>query len=406
MTDRRVPAPHPARNRFRRGIFLSLLLPLPLLPLFVAGCAAPGEPTERKPPVPTAITDLAAWQQGNDVILTFTLPQETVTRHPLKQAPEIEIYRDFLPPPAAGSAASAPASPANPTLLFVIPSAMVGHYAIKNHVRYTDALAPDDLAHHAGWMALYGVRARMSMKRSSADSNPAGVRIYPAPNPIEDVKAEVTHHGIILRWTPPQKTPVGPAPPIAGYRIYRSEVAADTPSAAPSADAAQTPKLKSPLARIGDTPDNSFTDVQIEFGTTYLYSVRTLSQHADVALESADSNLVVVTPRDTFPPSAPQDLVVVLVPAQGQEPAHLDLSWAISPETDIGGYNVYRSEQQNAPGTHLSPGLLLTPAFRDMNVVPGHRYFYTVTAVDRAGNESPASAAASGGVPVESQPNP
>jgi hypothetical protein len=36
-----------------------------------------------------------------------------------------------------------------------------------------------------------------------------------------------------------------------------------------------------------------------------------------------------------------------------------------------------------------------------MNVVPGHRYFYTVTAVDRVGNESPASAAASGEVPVE-----
>jgi hypothetical protein len=44
-----------------------------------------------------------------------------------------------------------------------------------------------------------------------------------------------------------------------------------------------------------------------------------------------------------------------------------------------------------------------------MNVVPGHRYFYTVTAVDRVGNESTASAAASGEVPVEapadSQPN-
>jgi fibronectin type 3 domain-containing protein len=41
-----------------------------------------------------------------------------------------------------------------------------------------------------------------------------------------------------------------------------------------------------------------------------------------------------------------------------------------------------------------------------MNVVPGHRYFYTVTSVDRAGNESPASTAASGGVPVESQTSP
>jgi fibronectin type 3 domain-containing protein len=34
-----------------------------------------------------------------------------------------------------------------------------------------------------------------------------------------------------------------------------------------------------------------------------------------------------------------------------------------------------------------------------MNVVPGHRYFYTVTAVDRAGNESTASSAVSGELP-------
>ena len=54
-------------------------------------------------------------------------------------------------------------------------------------------------------------------------------------------------------------------------------------------------------------------------------------------------------------------------------------------------------------GTRLNPELLLTPAFRDMNALPGRRYFYTVAAVDRSGNESPISAAAPGGFPVESQ---
>ena len=99
-------------------------------------------------------------------------------------------------------------------------------------------------------------------------------------------------------------------------------------------------------------------------------------------------------------------LVVALVPRGADTPAHLELSWAISPETDVAGYNVYRSEQAGAPGTRLTTDLLLTPAFRDMNVEPGHRYLYTVTAVDRSGNESPASEAISGGVPAESQPAP
>jgi hypothetical protein len=39
-------------------------------------------------------------------------------------------------------------------------------------------------------------------------------------------------------------------------------------------------------------------------------------------------------------------------------------------------------------------------------VQPGQRYFYSVTAVDHAGNESPSSAIVSGGVPAESQATP
>jgi fibronectin type 3 domain-containing protein len=83
----------------------------------------------------------------------------------------------------------------------------------------------------------------------------------------------------------------------------------------------------------------------------------------------------------------------------------VELSWAINPETDIAGYNVYRSEQEGIPGLRLNQELLLTPAFRDMNAMSGRRYSYTVTAVDRSGNESPASVAVEGGVPDEHGPS-
>jgi hypothetical protein len=152
--------------------------------------------------------------------------------------------------------------------------------------------------------------------------------------------------------------------------------------------------------RIGDIPAPPFRDTQINFGNTYTYSARTVAQYEDLQVESADSNLVTLTPQNTFPPDAPQGLVVVFVPAQNGASAYFDLSWSISPDNDIAGYNIYRTEQEGAPGNKLNLQLLLTPAFRDMNGVPGHRYFYTVTAVDRAGNESPASAAASGEMPA------
>src|SRR5713226_5882788 len=44
---------------------------------WLAGCAAPGEPTPKHPLVPEAIADLAARQAGDAVALTFTLPRKS-----------------------------------------------------------------------------------------------------------------------------------------------------------------------------------------------------------------------------------------------------------------------------------------------------------------------------------------
>jgi hypothetical protein len=385
-----------------------------LVPLFVCslllGCASPGEPTARKALVPRAVTDLAGRQSGNSVVLTFSLPRETIDHRPLAQPPSIEIYRDFEMPPAAGEAL--PMTLANPTLLVTIPAAMVDRYTERDQVRYTDSLQPDDFAKHPVAIVVYTVRTWASAKKASVDSNPARLRVYPAPDPIDDTKAEVTPTAVVLTWTPPQKDPTGAAPAISGYHIYRAEAERPAPTApaavgpAASETAPATPSLKSPFAKIGDSDSPPFRDAQAEFGKTYVYSVRSVVQEGGMPLESSDSNLLVVTPRDVFPPAAPQGLVVVLIPAQAGFPAHLELSWAVSPETDLAGYNVYRSEGVDVQGTRVNRELLLTPAFRDINVMSGHRYFYSVTAVDRSGNEGPPSAIVSGSVPAESQSAP
>jgi hypothetical protein len=371
------------------GIFPALIFAALLI-----GCAAPGEPYERKPPTPVAISDLSAIQSGSDVVLTFTLPQEAVDHRQLNDVPTIEIYRDFFKPPASGE--RPPAEPARPTLLVTIPSAMADRYATQGHVRYTDAFGARDFAAHPASLAVYTVRTEISEKKPSANSNVVSLRVFAPLEPIADLKTEVTHAAIVLTWTPPASTPSGSSIPVGGYHVYRG-------TADPSAPADQA-KLKSPLVKIADASAPPFRDTQFEFGTAYIYSVRSVAQYPDAAIESSDSNLAPVTPRDTFPPAAPQDLLVVFVPAQGDAAAHLELSWAISPETDIAGYNVYRSDQAGTAGSRANTDVLPTPAFRDMNAQPGHRYSYTVTAVDRAGNESPASPSISGSVPAESQP--
>jgi hypothetical protein len=363
------------------------------------GCASPGEPLERKPPTPTPVADLAASQSGNDVILTFTLPHDSVEKREILKPISVEVYRNFEPVPAANSPAAV--APANPTLLLTIPPAMVDHYTIQGRIRFVDSLRPEDFD-SSGREAVYLVRTFVSPKKLSANSNVAALAVYPPADPIADLKAEFSRAGVMLSWTPPEKTVIGTKPDIASYRVYRAEIESATNAGANSPAAASSENLnpKFPFARIAEPVSSPYTDTQTQLGKTYTYSVRSVAQYPGVQLESPDSNFATITPKDVFPPPAPQNLVVAFVLAADGAPAYLDLSWSSSAATDIAGYNVYRSDEPSRPGARLNSELLLTPAFRDMNVLPGRTYFYTVTAVDRSGNESPASPPASGSIPA------
>jgi hypothetical protein len=272
---------------------------------------------------------------------------------------------------------------------------------VQGRLRFVDSLHAEDFA-PGGRGAVYLVRTFVSPRKPSANSNAAALTVYPPANPIADLKTAFSRSGVTLSWTPPDKSLIGTAPNIAFYRVYRAELeSAPNAGANPAATGkmeASNPKV--PFARIAEAASPPYTDTQTELGKTYMYSVRSMAQYPSVQLESVDSNFATITPKDVFPPPAPQDLVVAFVPAAGGTPAYLDLSWSISAATDIAGYNVYRSEDPSRPGARVNSELLLTPAFRDMNALPGRTYFYTVTAVDRSGNESPASSPASGGIPA------
>lgn len=388
-------APELARDCLSWALLFQFFSLIFLVGSILGGCAAPAEPTERKAPVPRAVGDLAAVQAGDDVILTFTLPKETVDRRPLKQLPAIEIYRLIRP----AGAAMVPGSPAAVPVV-TIPAAMVDQYSDQNHIRVVDSLHAEDFLPDEGTVAQYTVRTRASSKKGSADSNVVVLKVYPAVEPIADLKLEPMHAGVALTWTPPRKTILGAAPKILNFHIYRAEL---TAPGATFANPTQNRVAKTPLLKIGETGTAMFRDSLAEMGKSYAYSVRSVAQYSEGTVESANSNVAEITMKDAFPPAAPEGLVVVFVPLVAGAPAHIELSWAINSETDIAGYNVYRSEQVGESGTRLNPELLLTPAFRDMNAIIGRRYLYTVTAVDRSGNESPASAAAPGSVPAESQ---
>jgi len=347
--------------------------------LISAGCGAPGEPVPPSTPVPMAIKDLTARQAGDGVELSFTLPASSVSGEKLPAPPAVEILRGAVK--SDGSA-----DPQSLKVVYTIPSALVESYRADGGVRFTDPIAPEQTKLHPGSAVAYAVRTRASQKRASADSNLVTLRVFPVPAPIASVEARVTESGVELSWPAPASAAGEPASAITEYRIYRSEVH----PAAPASRAQELPagKPESHAALLASSEINSYRDTSIVYDHTYVYTVRSVIRVEGNELESSDSQPVTVTPRDIFPPAAPQGLVAALLPGAAPGTVLVDLSWSINLETDLGGYRVYRSEQEGTRGQLVTPDLLPTPAVRDTSVEPGHRYWYTVTAVDRAGNES------------------
>lgn len=356
-----------------------LFVPLATAAFCIAGCAAPGEPQPPAPPIPSPVNDLAAHQQGNGVQLTFTLPGHTVNGDRLNQTPAIEILRGSL---------KADGTPDNKSFHQVdaIPGELASNYLVQGKIQFTDPLPADELLGHPGTVYAYRVRTRASKKKGSADSNTVTEKAYPVPDRIASIDLHVTQNAIELSWPVPSfRAAAATNETLSGYRVYRGEL---DPSFTPAASGDLTQaRWKSPPALLGPSPASSYQDSLFDFGKTYVYEVRSVVTVDGNPIESDDSAPAIVIPRDTFPPAAPQNVAVTVVPGEdGTFTA--DLSWAINLETDLAGYRIYRSEQQGERGQLLQTELLLSPAYRDNSVEAGHRYWYTVIAVDRAGNES------------------
>jgi hypothetical protein len=360
-------------------IFVIFYFPFSIL-LLTAGCGAPGDPVPPSPPVPAAIKDLTAHQAGDGVQLSFTLPSNSISGEKLPAPPAVEILRGTVRSDGSADAKSF-------RVVYTIPGALVESYRADGQVRFTDPIAPEETKSHPGGAVTYLVRTRASQKRTSADSNVVSLRVFPVPAPIASLEARVTASAVELTWPVPASTAAGePAPAITGYRVYRREIHPSAPSSSPE-DLPQG-KPESHATLLASSESNNYRDTSVVFDHPYVYIVRSVIQVEGDEVESSDSQPVKVAPHDTFPPAPPQGLVAALLPGLAPGTVLVDLSWSINLETDLAGYRVYRSEQEDISGQLVTPELLPTPAVRDRSVQPGRRYWYTVTAVDRAGNES------------------
>jgi hypothetical protein len=360
------------------GVFFSIWICFVLL--VIVGCGTPGEPVPPAPPVAVAITDLTAHQAGDGVQLTFAMPGRSITGDRLLSTPAVEVLRGTAKPDGSPDLKSL-------RVVDTIPGALAEKYFVGDKVQFTDPLKPEDTKAQEGKIAIYAARTRLSQKRASANSNIVSLRIFPVPAPVQSVETRVTEPAIELNWAAVNRTSAGdPLTAPVQYNIYRAELDTDLMDLA-NRDVSQL-NLNGKLQLLASQPEQNYSDKSFEFGKTFAYVVRCVINRSGVALESADSKPAVLTPRDTFPPAAPQAISAAVIAGETDNSLVVDLSWSINVESDFAGYRVYRSEQPDTKGQLLTTELLPTPAYRDTSVQPARRYWYVVTAVDRAGNES------------------
>jgi predicted phage tail protein len=142
-----------------------------------------------------------------------------------------------------------------------------------------------------------------------------------------------------------------------------------------------------------------YSDKNFRFGNNYRYIVRAVSLGTGGGqVESLNSNSVGVSARDIFAPAPPERPSIAPDPSFGR----LAIFFAANKETDIAGYNLYRSTDPNLPKdqwTKLNQSLLTRTTYQDERVESGKTYYYYLTAVDTAGNVSNPSEVGSERVP-------
>ena len=126
-----------------------------------------------------------------------------------------------------------------------------------------------------------------------------------------------------------------------------------------------------PYTEVGSTslPNNSYTDDTVTPGNTYYYIVQSFDNNLNESIVC--SEVEVTSGR----PSAPAGL------SASSGDGVVNLNWDPNSESDIDGYNVYRSETRGGPYSRINASLISGTAYDDVTVDNYTVYYYVVTAV-------------------------
>ena len=179
----------------------------------------------------------------------------------------------------------------------------------------------------------------------------------PSPEGLSASVSEANQRAIELEWD------VSKEPEVTGYAVYFSKGSSG------------------PFRQISwMTPEAEFSDFRPGDGSTFRYGVSAVNLWG---LESPISPVTGVTSVDVSPPQPPSGLRLV---SADRDTGRALLEWNVVTDDSIRGYRLYRQDG-DGPRTPVS-ALLFGTSFQDWTLPGDGDFVYTVTAVDRAGNES------------------
>ena len=331
------------------------------LSLILAACGKVGDPLPPIPKAPLIVSELAATQQGTSIILTFPISKLTRTDK-LKRVDIYRVIETTNDPPGITEEA------------FTIKAALIASLEESQLPTATSLITfidPIDFK-----ITNDQTRNRYAVRLINLEDRPADLSNYALITPLSivagpplDLKSTVSQTQLEISWQPPAANLNGSKPAnVRGYNLYR--------------------KVGKEIVKVNKTPlkEPRYVEKQFQFGTTYEFTVRALTLPREGApateiIESNESLALSVTPKDMFPPSAPNSITIA---SRG---GIMSLFWPANPEPDVIGYNIYRSEDEKI-WSKITARPITTSTFSDRQVQVGKRYFYQLTAIDNAGNES------------------
>ncbi len=194
----------------------------------------------------------------------------------------------------------------------------------------------------------------------------------PSVAEVKDLKINVSNRMADIHFSYPKfnwKKPDW----VVGFRLYRSE------------DGSKYQRVGEDFIYRLDTPEISLQDGLLDYGKTYWYKITTVSYFG---YESNGSTPVKYYVKDIEAPSIVQNIKAEFT-GNG-----IMVSWDISSESDVIGYDIYRGITSDKVKEKLNKALIpvLQPFFLDSSGTEGEKYFYGIIAVDKAGNRSELSA--------------